>query len=86
MALTITEFRARKGSDEKLALLTACDATVARAVRIVARTTTKLISSSLAFKRVMTRTAGEDVIAVTARKRQTNVSVNGDAVRQRTAA
>ncbi len=33
MALTITEFRARKGSDEKLALLTAYDAAVARAVQ-----------------------------------------------------
>ncbi len=32
MALTITEFRARKGSDQKLALLTAYDAPAARAV------------------------------------------------------
>ena len=32
MALTITEFRARKGADEKLALLTAYDAAAARAV------------------------------------------------------
>lgn len=32
MAMTITEFRARKGSDEKLALLTAYDAPAARAL------------------------------------------------------